>query len=443
MHLLDGRRVNLADLMDAKLLEPSAGLSYARSRIGDVYHARVLASGRLQLDDGQEFRSPSRAAAVASGSRAVAGWHVWTVDASGETLDVLRRRLLDQVAERSPVNADTPEDQITKRVHAYLRAARGKADSKEPMQTPVRELLSLWGARDRTDQISRIEADLANHGLVTWPSFRKVTLDATVRLLSASDQRDTDTSSTISDEDEENAGGGTTVGNLPSAFGGVESIAPTATMEEAVTRMLLNDFSQLAVMSGQHTLRGAVTWRSIAQARHVNPSARLADAIIRAAEKRYDEELIDVLPDLETGGFIFVRNDQNAVSGIVTTADVVNEYGVLATPFLLIGELDRMLRRIVADSFELDDVVAVCDAKKVRGIANFDDLSMGDYKRVFETPALWEKLSWPLDRAIFVNRLEEMRRIRNAVMHFSPDPLHPETVDRLRNMLRLLREYGT
>src|SRR3712207_8440643 len=37
---------------------------------------------------------------------------------------------------------------------------------------------------------------------------------------------------------------GLTVGNLPSALGGLKSVAPNATFEEAITKMLLNDFSQ-------------------------------------------------------------------------------------------------------------------------------------------------------------------------------------------------------
>ncbi len=127
---------------------------------------------------------------------------------------------------------------------------------------------------------------------------------------------------------------------------------------------------------------------------------------------------------------------------VVTTVDVVHAYGELATPFLLIGETDRSLRHLISHTFALDHVISLCDAEDVRGIRSFEDLSMGDYQRVLENPDMWATLSWPLDRGIFIKRLDETREIRNDVMHFNPDPLPPETSDKLRNLLKLLREYG-
>lgn len=151
-----------------------------------------------------------------------------------------------------------------------------------------------------------------------------------------------------------------TLGNLPSALGGVVSVAPNSTFEEAITLMLLNDYSQLAVMAGKHSLRGAVTWKSIAQIHHSKPSASFADAIVHADEFRYDKELIDVLPALEIADFVFVRDEKNAVAGIVTPADVMHAYGELATPFFLIGELDQLLRQVISRKFTLKEATSLC-----------------------------------------------------------------------------------
>ena len=43
--------------------------------------------------------------------------------------------------------------------------------------------------------------------------------------------------------------------------------------------MLIFDYAQLAVMSGERNLRGAVTWRSIAKVRHQNPDVQFSFAI--------------------------------------------------------------------------------------------------------------------------------------------------------------------
>lgn len=206
--------------------------------------------------------------------------------------------------------------------------------------------------------------------------------------------------------------------------------------------MRLNGYSQLAVLSGSHTLRGAVTWESIAHAWHIASAPSFVDAIVPVNEARYDQELIEVLPILEASDFIFVRDEKNAVAGIVTTADVVRVYRELATPFFLIGELDQVLRQIISHTFSLDEVIAICDPDGVQGISSFDNLDMGHYERVLENGASWDKIGWPLNRITFTKRLDELRIVRNNVTHFNPDPVPVGTVDKLRHILKLLRDYG-
>jgi predicted transcriptional regulator len=456
-YLLDGRRVTVADLIEGGLLAPGSGLRFDRSRLGETHHAVVTPNGHIALDDGQTFPSPSPSAKVAAGVRAIDGWLAWVVESSGRTLDSLRQQLLDTVAalateDESVEDEEEEQEQESaqtsipapQRRHEFFKDARAKADSGDPEQITVRKLLELWGAGARGYRISqRIEADLANHDLVSVPSFRKVALDTIVRLVTVPEEE-----AGISDDiheavdDAEQPTKGLTIGNLPSALGGVVHVPPTATFEHAITIMLLNDYSQLAIMEGQRNLRGAVTWKSIAQTRQAHSSARLADAIIEAKEFRYDKELGEVLQTLEISDFVFVRDANEIIAGIVTTADVVHAYGELATPFFLIGELDQALRQVISNTFTIEEVIALCDPDGARKIESFDDLSMGDYQRVLENPDLWDKLGWSLERAVFVRRLNELREIRNDVMHFNPDPLPLHAVNKLRNAINVLREYG-
>lgn len=444
-YLLDGRRVTIVDLIAAGLLTPGDTLRFKRPRRGQAYRAVITAVGAISLEGGQEFRSPSRAAAVAADIPAVDGWHAWRVMSSNRSLDSLRQELLDDVAAGAENESEPREktDADLQRRYERLKEARGRADAEEPVEISVRELLGLWDAKARGTRIrQRIEADLANHGLVTSPSFRKVTIDAAVRLITA--EQDTEVSgkqpTDVDGGDELDVG--LTVGNVPSALSDVESASPTASFDQAITKMVLNGYSQLAVLAGRHTLRGAVTWQSIANARHANPNASLADAIVPAHEARYDQELIEILSDLEAWDFVFVRNEKHEVAGIVTTADVVALYRELATPFLLIGELDQVLRQLISRTYTLEEVTSLCDPDGVRPVGTFDDLEMGDYQRVLENPERWQKLGWPLDRSIFIKRLDELRMVRNNVMHFNPEPVPPDTVDKLRAILKLLRDYG-
>jgi hypothetical protein len=200
---------------------------------------------------------------MAAGVRALDAWHAWVVEPSARTLDSLRQELLDQVAAQSPEaqglpETGAPDPQLR---HEILKKARAEAGEGNPRQITVRDLLELWGTDARDATVSqRIEADLANHGLASTPDFRKVTLDAILRLIGIPEKDETPEGVDPDAADAEEAPPrGLTLGSLPSALGGVVSVPPTASFEQAITLMLLNDYSQLAVLNGLRNLRGAVT----------------------------------------------------------------------------------------------------------------------------------------------------------------------------------------
>lgn len=449
MYLIGGRRVTVSDLLDAGLLQAGASLRFRRSRIGVTYDATVTEAGRIRLEpDGEEFRSPSRAAMVAAGMPAVDGWHAWFVVDQDRMLDAVRQELLDQVILRVAAEAHQRNDDAERqRIHERLRLARKRADDNSPERISVRDLLSLWGASDRGDQVSRIEADLANHGLVTLPSFRAVTLDTTVSLTTPPGEAEesapvgrSDTKEVPVGEDDEGESDldvRLTVGNL-SPLQGVEHVGPNSTLQEAITKMELNDYSQLAVLNGPRNLRGAVTWRSIAQAMHRKADVRLVDAIDSQAEVvDYYRDLFEVLTTLQQRDFVFVRDETKTIRGIVTTADVAQRYGQMAMPFFHLGELDQTLRWILNRALDFRTAHRLCG----REITSFDQLTFGDYLRILGNREAWDTLGWPLDRSAFVNRLEEIRIIRNKVMHFHPDPIPEDAVEKLRQFNKLLHRY--
>jgi hypothetical protein len=61
---------------------------------------------------------------------------------------------------------------------------------------------------------------------------------------------------------------------------------------------------------------------------------------------------------------------------------------------------------------------------------------------VLENPERWMKLGWPLDRATFIKRIDELRVVRNNVTHFNPEPVPEDAIEKLRFIIKLLRDYG-
>jgi hypothetical protein len=90
-----GRRVRIADLLDAELLTVGDTLTWTRPRLGHSYKARVNDAGAIELEDGRAFTSPSLAAMRAADIVSYDGWYAWRVDRTGKMFDELRRKLAE------------------------------------------------------------------------------------------------------------------------------------------------------------------------------------------------------------------------------------------------------------------------------------------------------------------------------------------------------------
>ena len=326
----------------------------------------------------------------------------------------------------------------------FLRTASERAGS-DPIEITIRELIGHWGAQRRGYSVSdRINSELAEAGLETDPPFQDGWIDGSVKLVPwelpppASDvHSDSKRSESPTDLD-------TTlrVGSLPSSHGGVTSVPPEASLVVAESVMLRYDFSQLAVMIDPESrdLRGAASWESIAQAQLRDSQCSLLDALIPSDPVDLDDDLLGLIPRIVASGFVFVRAKDRRISGIVTMADLSLEFSNLATPFFLLGEIERRLRRRINECFDEEELgVAKDQEDQDRQIFSADDLTFGEYGRLLENPDRWTKLGWPVDRKTFTAGLDEIREIRNDIMHFSPDPLAETQLYALKAFIKWLR----
>jgi CBS domain-containing protein len=200
-------------------------------------------------------------------------------------------------------------------------------------------------------------------------------------------------------------------------------ITPDATVQEAITLMLTNDFSQLPVMVGERDVKGVVSWASIgtrlALGKNGNKARELMDSY---QEIRADASLFQAIPIIVVYQYVLIRGHDNRITGIVTTSDLSLQFQQLAEPFLLLGEIENHIRRILGNKFAAHELVDARDPgdaeREINGVA---DLTFGEYIRLIENPSRWTQLSLAIDRGTFCKQLDEVRRIRNDVMHFDPD----------------------
>ncbi|WP_080404049.1 CBS domain-containing protein [Burkholderia ubonensis] len=243
-------------------------------------------------------------------------------------------------------------------------------------------------------------------------------------------------------------GGGLTepafrVSRLGAANKAPRSVPPDCTLTEAMTIMLLNDFSQLPVMTGERDVKGIVSWSSIA--RHLQFDAEkpklVRQCMDQSLEVKESDSLFDVVRLIASESYVLVRGEDKKIKGIVTSTDLNLQFQQLSEPFLLLGEIENFIRSLIGGKFTADELCEVRDpADAGRVVESVADLTFGEAKRLFENPGYWERIGLQLDRVTFVNELDRVRQIRNDVMHFDPDPISREDHDALRAFVHFLHQ---
>ena len=121
------------------------------------------------------------------------------------------------------------------------------------------------------------------------------------------------------------------------------------------------------------------------------------------------------------------------ITGLVTGADISEQFHRLAEPFLLLGDIENRIRELIIPRFTPEDLrAAKGPSDNSRSIEDASDLTFGEYVRLLEGEERWRKLDLKIDRRKFIEQLKRIRDIRNDVMHFNPDGITSEEVEDLR-----------
>lgn len=336
--------------------------------------------------------------------------------------------------------------------------ARSLRAGEIPPPTTVRSFLAwFFGAQRRGHWIvSYIRRALDQAGLRTEPDFESAYLDAPMRFALAdqatatpdeSSKVDVAETITISDHAQVQivsaafADPTFRVSKLAAANRTPVSLQPDSTITEAVTLMMANDFSQLPVICGERNVKGVVSWRSIGSRLALGQRPVVArEAMEPHAEVSADASLFAAIPVIVEHQYVLVRGSDQRIVGIVTTSDVSVQFRQLAEPFLLLGEIENHLRRIISSRFGAAELAAAQDPSDgARTIETAADLTFGEYKRLLEDPSRWSRLGVQIDRTAFIGLLDKVREIRNDVMHFDPDGIPDGDLEVLRDFARFLR----
>ena len=219
------------------------------------------------------------------------------------------------------------------------------------------------------------------------------------------------------------------------------TITRDETVEEAATLMIMYRYSQLPVTQNMRRIDGMISWRSMGRARASGQDCQhVRDCLEPVRILDQDAPFFDAVDTITEQEVVLVRGKDRKITGIVTTADLSSEYHQKAEPFLLLEEVEDRIRALISRNLSEEEIKQARDpGDGKREIEGVDDLTFGEYVRLLESRENWHKLRLGIDRKLFVKLLNDVREVRNDVMHFRPDSFEPEDLEQVR-MLRSLLE---
>ena len=289
-----------------------------------------------------------------------------------------------------------------------------------PQRESVRSFLLWFNAERRGFRVVRqIRGALRKYGLTTSPDFEWAYIDGLISF----EKAPPDVKPTQGIADDSAPDPTYRISLLASANKTPVSVVPEATIQQVVTVMMSNDFSQLPVMTGKRDVKGVVSWKSIGMRLALKrPSLLAKDCMEDAKILAQTESLFAAISIVSAHEYVLVQAADKTICGIVTASDLNEQFRLLAEPFLLVGEIENGVRRLLHGKFTMSEL----ETCKVLGddgrtIETPADLTFGEYIRLIEEKERWDKLKLEIDRVAFVNQLNKVKDIRNDVMHFDAD----------------------
>lgn len=325
----------------------------------------------------------------------------------------------------------------------------------------VRSLLRSIGQERRGKNVNlQLRALLQKNGLTTDPNFELVGIASKLTLKPATKRKvviarkfrptcplpeqslETSKASVVQDSERDVI---LTIGQLPAAERPPVFITRDEPIERAITLMLQEGIEHLVVSVNERSPDGVISWQSIGKARaSQKPDKLVSDCMEREPRiVRFDAPLFDTVREITNRGVVLVKAVNNKICGLVSARDIAEQFVTLSEPFLFLEQIENHLRvmlRFASLSQEgLARLVNPQDIERQSKVKSVNDLTFGETLRAFSDVEVWEKTKLGLDRKTILARLEEVRLIRNRVMHFHPDGISDkdrEVLRRTRSMLQ-------
>jgi CBS domain-containing protein len=196
-----------------------------------------------------------------------------------------------------------------------------------------------------------------------------------------------------------------------------------------------HQFSQLPVVVGREVL-GIFSYRTFAgavvtlgktasQKQKFNPLELLVeDCMEKPTFARVTDEFAAWFDFIDKHDAVLV-GEPNRLQGIVTAMDILRYLYGVASPYVLLGEVELALRALIESAVNPDTLAACIEEclknkYKDRLPTRLEEMTFNDYVQIICSESSWEHFQPVMGgtRVRIRTKLEQLRDIRNVLFHF-------------------------
>lgn len=215
----------------------------------------------------------------------------------------------------------------------------------------------------------------------------------------------------------------------------IVSVAPDMLAVDALNKMKEHRFSQLPVVVGREVL-GLFSYRSFANAvvtlgqsapknqKFSSLELLVEDCLDRTTFARVTDEFVEWFDFIDQHDAVIV-GEPNRLQGIVTAMDILRYLYSVASPFVMIAEVELGLRALISLTVS-PETLAICAKECLKDKypegppTRLGDMTFNDYVQIIGDGRGWGHFQ-PLmggNRVRTRAKLEQLRDLRNVVFHF-------------------------
>jgi CBS domain-containing protein len=211
----------------------------------------------------------------------------------------------------------------------------------------------------------------------------------------------------------------------------ITKVAPTTTVSEALCAMKKAGYSQIPVVEGDSVL-GVLSYRSVAlgllnlgRPRRAVGELPVEEFIEKAHFARITDDFATTFDRIDQDGAVLV-GEQDRLQGIATAMDVLRYLYGVASPFVMLAEIEMALRALISTAVD-GELLAECAKTTLKDKyaagtipTQLSQMEFNDYIQLVGHGDSWKHFEPVFGgmRETARAKLEEIRDLRNDVFHF-------------------------